>query len=180
MTSRLPFDYLRRRVSLVTLGFVVFLAVRVTGQAVNVRAVGDTLHVQAPAFNFIKGEALARLKDGRSLDFDFELAVLPTPGAPAVIQTRQRLVLSYDLWEERFAVTRTGTPPRSISHLTAVAAEAWCLEQLTVPTSGLGRLKRDAPIWIRLEYRVEAPNGRPSSDDAARLDRQAEPTSQNR
>jgi hypothetical protein len=164
MIGQPAFDCLRR-VGPVALGFLVFLGVRVFGQAVDVRVVGDAMHVQAPAFDFIKGEALARLKDGRSLGFDFELAVLSKTGAPAAIRSRQRFVLSYDLWEERFAVTRTGTPPRSISHLSAADAEAWCLQQLTVPTSGLGRLGRDAPLWIRLEYRVELPGGSPSSDD---------------
>ena len=58
-----------------------------------------------PGFSFIKGEPLARLKDGRSVRVDLELEVLPRPGAAAAAQRRQTFVLSYDLWEERFAVT---------------------------------------------------------------------------
>ena len=100
----------------------------------------DALHVRAPAFSFIKGPPLARLKDGRSVRFDFELVVRTRAGAAAVAQARQRFVLSYDLWEERFAVTQAGTPPRSASHLTTADAETWCLDQLTVPVSTLGRL----------------------------------------
>ena len=57
--------------------------------------------------------------------------------------------------EERFAVTRVGTPARSISHRTAKNAEAWCLEHLSIPLTALGRLGRDMPFWIRLEYRVQ-------------------------
>jgi hypothetical protein len=152
-------------VGLLALAFIASPGVRVAGQSVAVRAVGDTLHVQAPAFSFIKGEALQRLKDGRSVRFDFEIAVLPQPGAPAVIQGRQSFVLSYDLWEERFAVTLVGTPSRSISHLTAADAEAWCLDQVTVPVSGLGRLGRDGPLWVRLEYRVEAWDRAQGSND---------------
>ena len=112
------------------------------------------MHVRAPAFGFIKGETLARLKDGRSVSVDLGLSVLPDRGATAVAQSRQVFVLSYDLWEERFAVTLAGVPPRSISHLTSAGAEAWCLEQLTVSVRALGSLGRDRPFWVRLEYRI--------------------------
>jgi hypothetical protein len=70
-----------------------------------------------------------------------------------VAHARQTFVLSYDLWEERFAVTLAGPPARSVSYLTAAAAEAWCLEHVTIPFTALGKL-RDAPFWIRLEYRI--------------------------
>jgi hypothetical protein len=85
---------------------------------------------------------------------DRVLAGLRAPGARATAETREAFVLSYDLWEERFAVTHAGAPARSMSHLTSAAAEAWCLEQLAVPVSALGRLGGDAPFWIRLAYRV--------------------------
>ena len=62
------------------------------------------------------------------------------PRGAVVAQARQSFNLSFDLWEERFAVTRVGTPPRSVSHLRSREAEAWCLEHLTVPRADLGRL----------------------------------------
>ena len=80
--------------------------------------------------------------------------MLPGPGGAAAAQGRQTYVLSYDLWEERFAVTLAGPPSRSIAYLTSAGAETWCLEQLTVPVNALGRLGRDAPFWVRLGYRV--------------------------
>jgi hypothetical protein len=55
----------------------------------------------------------------------------------------------------RFAVTHVGPPSRAISHLTPSDAEAWCLDRLTVPVSALGQLGRDAPFWIRVEYRAQ-------------------------
>jgi hypothetical protein len=63
-------------------------------------------------------------------------------------------VLSYDLWEERFAAAVAATPSQSISHLTAAAAEAWCVQQVTVPLAALGGLARNVPFWVRLDYRV--------------------------
>jgi hypothetical protein len=127
--------------------------------------VGTGVHVRAPGFTFIKGEALARLKDGQSVRVDLDLAVLAKPGASPAAQVRQTFVLSYDLWEERFAVTQPGTPPRSMSHLTSSGAEAWCLEQLAVPVSALGTLGVTMPFWIRLEYRLHAGAGATASDD---------------
>jgi hypothetical protein len=131
-------------------------AADLAAQVVTVRVENDALHLRAAAFSFIKGQILARLKDGRSVPFDFELVVLARPGTTAVAQARERFVLSYDLWEERFAVTQAGMPVRSASHLTARAAETWCLDRLAIPLGTLGRLGRDAPLWIRLEYRVPA------------------------
>ena len=125
-------------------------------QTVSVRVDNGALHLRAAGFSFLKGEPLARLKDGRSVPFDFALVVLGRPGASPVAQVRERFVLSYDLWEERFAVAQAGPAGRSASHLTARAAEAWCLDQLAIPVGSLGRLGREAPLWLRLEYRVAA------------------------
>ena len=122
-------------------------------QSVTVARSGEALAVRAPDFDFIKAEPLARLKDGRSVRVDLELDGPPGPGGPTAAQGRQTYLLSYDLWEERFAVTMAGSPPRSIAYLTSAAAEAWCIEQLTVPVSALGRLARE-PFWVRLGYRI--------------------------
>ena len=143
--------------ALVALLLIASSTVQPSGQSVTVHVVGDALHVRAPgsSFGFIEGAALEHLRDGRALRVDLELAVLRELGAEAVTERRQSFNLSYDLWEERFAVSLIGGPRRSISHLTARDAEAWCLEQLTVPVAALGRLGRDAPLWIRLAYRVQ-------------------------
>ena len=136
------------------------LSVRLDAQSPTVGQTADAMIVHAPGMGFIKGEPLARLKDGRSLRVDLELSVMPGPGGAATTRTRRTFVLSYDLWEERFAVSLVGPPPKSVANLTQAAAETWCIDQLTVPFTALGRLGRDAPLWIRLESRIvdsEAP-----------------------
>lgn len=150
------------------LAFTGSLAVPLEPQNVTIARAGEALAVHAPNLGFIKGEPLARLKDGRSVRVDLDLAVLPGPGGAAVAHGRQTFVLSYDLWQERFAVTQVGTPPRSASYLTANAAEAWCLERLTIPVSELGKL-RDAPFWIRLEYRILDGSTSTDRDDSGGL-----------
>ena len=148
-------------VIIMLLGYTTMIVV---AQSVTVARSGNAITVRAPEFNFIKGEPLARLKDGRSVRVDLELNVLPGPGGYTAAQGRQTYVLSYDLWEERFAVTLAGSPPRSIAYLTSAAAEAWCLEHLTVPESALGRLGRELPFWIRLGYRVVEADTSPEND----------------
>jgi hypothetical protein len=143
-----------RVAALVTLISLAVTTVELLAQAITVQRSGDALVVRAPALTFIKGEPLVRLKDGRALRVDLELSVLPGPGGAAAAEARQVFLLSYDLWEERFAVTQAaGGPSRSVSHRTAAEAEGWCLEQLTVPLASLGSL-RDKAFWIRLASRV--------------------------
>lgn len=125
-----------------------------SGQSVSVATAGDALHVRAPGFRFLEGRVLSRLRDGRSARIDFGLEVVSKRDGPVVTRGQQSYNVSFDLWEQRFAVTRIGTPSRSVSHLTSTGAEAWCLDNLTVPVLPIDRLGRDAPFWVRLAYRV--------------------------
>jgi hypothetical protein len=148
------------------LAFLGTAVIPLEAQNVSITRIGEAVAVRAPGLGLIKGETLAQLKDGRSVRVDLDLAVLPGPGGAAAARSRQAFVLSYDLWEERFAVTMAGPPPRSVSYLTANAAEAWCLEHVTVPLIALGKL-RDAPFWIRLEYRFLDGDTAAARDDDA-------------
>jgi hypothetical protein len=144
------------------------IGVVVSAQAASVRIDRDALHVSAPAFHFIKGRPLARLRDGRSVRFDLDMRVLARLGGSIVAQSRQACLVSYDLWEERFAVAAENAPGRLVSNLTAADAEGWCLDRLAVPLTSLrGRLET---FWLRLEYRAldEDPAGR-REDSAATL-----------
>ena len=132
-----------------------------SAQSVTVRAAGDTLQVRGSGLRLIEGPVADHLKDGRSVRVEFEMTILDRPQGATVTQNRQAFVLSYDLWEQRYAVTRTGGTPRSISHLLARDAEAWCLENMAIPLTALGRFARDLPFWIRIDYRVQ---DRPPAD----------------
>jgi len=155
------------RASLIAVALLVPSAAPASGQSVTVTRAGGVLRVQAPNFHFLEGEVLARLRDGRSVRLDFELTVLAQPGGAAVANARQGFNLSFDLWEERFAVTRLGTPPRSVSHLEAGRAEAWCVDRMTLPLVDLAPLAQGAPFWIRLEYRVVDGESASSADSEA-------------
>lgn len=133
------------------------VSVTIAGQAMSVTRVADAMLVKAPTFTFLDGPVLARLRDGRSVRVDLDLVVSTRPGGSAAATREQGCQVSFDLWEERFAVTRLGTPPRALSHVTARAAESWCVDALAVPLAELGRLGRSTPFWIRLTSRVQDP-----------------------
>jgi hypothetical protein len=139
----------------------------VEGAAPAVRTVwtsrrGDMLHVRASGIEFITGAPLVRLKDGRSIRVALEAATAPAEGGPFDVRAQAQAVLSYDLWEERFAVSRVDVK-RSISHLAARDAEAWCLEQLAFPLSVLR--SQSAAFWIRLTYRLQDEDQPSERDD---------------
>lgn len=140
-----------RRVGLLVVALLVCQSTRASAQAVSVTTSGDALKVRAPGFSFLKGQPLARLKDGRSVRVELTVLVLPEKGRAALTSARRVFALSYDLWEERFAATAVESRSPSISHLTADAAVAWCIDQLAVP---LTALDASDPFWIRLEYRI--------------------------
>ena len=133
---------------------LVALGARLGSQSMTVSTNGGQLRVQSAGLHFLSGQPLVRLKDGLTVRVEIEMRVLAGPGdANAAAQVRQTFVLSYDLWEERFAAAVSGSGSRSVSHLTAAAAEAWCVEQLTVQVSALGQL-RSRPFWIRLDAQI--------------------------
>jgi len=133
-------------------------------QSLTIRAVGDMLHVRAAALGMIEGRVADHLRDGRAVRVDFALAVLENAGGRVIAQGTQSFNLSFDIWEQRYAVTRVGTTPRSVSHLTSKDAESWCIDNITVPLATLGRFARDSPFWVRLDFHVHDPTP-PANDD---------------
>jgi hypothetical protein len=120
---------------------------------------GDFLRIAAPRLNFISGKALERLKDGASVAFIGQLTISQSPNA-VVPDARSvaRFALSRDIWEEKFSVTKIGDRPEtrrgSASHLSAQAAENWCLDNLTIDRS---TIPVDRPFFVHLDLRTEDP-----------------------
>lgn len=154
------------RAAVVLLVLLGWPAPQSTAQTLTINTIADTLKIRAHGFSFLEGEPLARLKDGRSVRIELTAMVLPAPGKPVMATTRRIFALSYDLWEERFAVTMVDKRSQSISHLALAAAEAWCIEQLGMPLHALGASARDLPFWVRLEYRILDGDSTPDAGDA--------------
>ena len=116
------------------------------------------LHVSAPNFRFLNGKPLERLKNGASIAFVAQLTVSssPTYVVPDA-RTAARFAISYDIWQERFSVTKItdhADQKRTVSHLDGPAAEAWCFDNLTINRSELPSGK---PFYLQLDLRVEDP-----------------------
>jgi hypothetical protein len=137
-------------------GVAVILSQRVSSAAASREQLsvvwdGDDLHVAAPQLHFLAGKPLERLKDGASVVFLTQLTLTTDSFNSILRRAPERFVFSYDLWEERFSVTKLGPGQRMAAHLTAAAAEAWCLDNVAISASNL---PQDHPFWLRFELRA--------------------------
>jgi len=114
----------------------------------NVEREADRLRVSAPKLRFLAGRPLEQLHDGRSLTYVFTLSLQVQRGQSRGASVTRHVVFSYDLWEERFSVSRADDPKTSASHLTAAAAEAWCMDLLALPVSAA---PADKTFVVKLE-----------------------------
>lgn len=142
----------------------------VLAQDLALRRMGEELRVMAPRLHFLTGKPLERMRNGASVTYDMQLSIFGENRQAILRRGFERFVLSYDLWEEKFSVTRVRTARASAAHLTAEAAERWCLDNIAVPASGL---ELDRPVYVRLDVRAieEKDRRRYEEDDAISLGR---------
>ena len=69
---------------------------------------GDNLRVAAPGLHFLTGKPLERLKDAATVTFLSQLTLFSDAQGRCSNGRPERLVVSYDLWEEKFSVTIPG------------------------------------------------------------------------
>jgi len=141
------------------LGRVCLLAVVITGvrsdvlaQSLNARTSGDRLRVSVEGVRFLSGDALRKLRDGVPVDYVFRLTALTSRVGSVLAKAEYRFVISYDIFEEKFQVSRIRPTPRVLSHLSLAAAEAACVDILELPTQSISSTK---PFWLRWEYEAE-------------------------
>lgn len=141
----------------ILLAFFSGVAVAMAAEELVLSEQENQLHFTAPGVHFLAGRPLERLHNAAEVPFDFRVDI--AVGSPSRLyrRTAGRFVISYDLWEETFQVSRitpsdAGTTA-SISHLTAAEAEQWCLEQMAVDVSGLPANER---LWAHMEIRAMA------------------------
>jgi hypothetical protein len=119
---------------------------------------GDYLRVSLPHIDFLKGKPVERLKDGASVAFIGQVTITTSPNSISpVARSVARFALSYDIWEERFSVTKIGQSPesrRTVSHLSAQATENWCLDNLVIDRS---QVPADKQFYVQLDLRAEDP-----------------------
>jgi len=131
-------------------------------QEVDLRIVSDHLQVSAPGLHFLTGKPLEQLRNGASVAFDIQISILGDSRQSVLHRSFDRFVLSYDIWEEKFSIARMRSSAGSASHLSASAAEAWCVSRFALPLAGL---PHDLPLWVRIDVRAnEGRERRPPGD----------------
>jgi hypothetical protein len=126
------------------------LALSVSAEDLVPRYNDGYLQVSAPRLHFITGKQLERLRNGVSVPFDFQLTLSAGSKGNGLSRALERFVVSYDIWEEKFSVIRQRDRRMSSVRLTATQAESWCLDNLSLPVSGLAS---DKALWLKLEIR---------------------------
>jgi len=119
-----------------------------------IRKDDGVLRVAAPNLHFLEGRTLRRLQDGAGLVFSLQLSLSADQFRTVSRRQVERFVVSFDLWEEKFAVVRLGSGKQEASHLSREAAERWMFDHTGVPLLGL---KADAAHWVRAELRADEP-----------------------
>jgi hypothetical protein len=120
----------------------------VRGQELKAAWDGKDLRVKALKLHFLAGKPLENLRNGRAVPFDFHLSL--AAGGVALRRVVERFVISYDLWEEKYAVTRL-EQRKEQSNLPREEAESWCLDNLALSTEGLSP---DRAVTVQLEIRA--------------------------
>ena len=112
----------------------------------------NRLEFAAPRLHFLVGKPLERLRNAAEVSFAFHITLFSGSQTHKLQETASRFVVSYDLWEEKFSVTKLANPRRTARNLADTAAEAWCLREMSMDVTGVGAKE---PLWARLEIRAE-------------------------
>ncbi len=112
----------------------------------------------APRVHFLSGKPLERLRNAAEVPYDIQITLWAGDHSRVSQRATDEFVVSYDLWQESFSVTTSPCARRRVgSHFSASAAEAWCLEQMTMDITGV---PSSEPLWARLEIRAQDPSRR--------------------
>jgi len=112
---------------------------------------GDNLRVGAPNLHFLTGKPLERLKDAATVTFLSQVTLFSDKQGTVFKRATERLVVSYDLWEEKFSVTIPGRGQRKPFTGGATQVEEWALDNLAISAMGMAPEK---PFWLRFDLRA--------------------------
>lgn len=143
----------RLRLWWVVLAFAGGVATAMAAEELILRARGPRLEFTAPRLHYLTGRPLARLHNAEPVVFEIQVTLAAGTRLNIVKRSTARFVISYDLWEEKFKVTKTLPALKTANHLTANEVEAWCVQEMAM--TDLAELASDQPLWARMEIRAE-------------------------
>jgi hypothetical protein len=145
-------DRISRRSWLLLAGLGIGVSRLRAAPALAVSFDGDNLRVATPDLHFLVGKPLERLKDAATVTYLSQLTIFSDAYGTVLKRSPiERLVVSYDLWQEKFSVTIPGGGRRSIFNVSAQQAESWCLDNLAISALGL---PSDRPFWMQFDLRT--------------------------
>ncbi len=133
--------------------FLCGVATAMFAEELILRAQGNRIDFSAPRLHYLTGRPLARLRNAEPIAFDFQVTLAASTQTNVVKQNTARFVISYDLWEERYAVTKVTPARKTASHLTALEAEAWCVQEMSL--LDLSGVAANQQLWARMDIRAE-------------------------
>ena len=142
----------RRGLWIVLLVTAALLPYAATGQSLKPRLDGELLHWSGANLRFLSSDAMQQLHDGATVSYAFRVNVSASRNGTVMSSISYHCVFSYDIWEEKYKVSRTEPGVRAVSHLSEQSAQEQCLDSLTIPVASLGT---DSPFWIGIEYNME-------------------------
>ena len=83
------------------------IAAAMAAEELILRMQGNRLDFSAPRVHYLTGRPLARLKNAEPVAFDIQVKLAAQQSSNVLRTNTARFVISYDLWEERYAVTKT-------------------------------------------------------------------------
>lgn len=148
MTARPAREIRISRRSWLLAGLAIPLSRVRAAESLHVSFDGDNIHVAAPGLHFLTGKPLERLRDAATVVFLSQLTVYSDAYITPYRRIPERIIVSYDLWEEKFAVSIPGAAARSQSHLGAQQAEEWVIDGLAISALGMDPTRQ---FWLKFE-----------------------------
>lgn len=141
----------------VLMAFLSGMAVAVITEDLVLEHRNHRLEFSAPRLDFFSGPPTARLRNALAVPFLIKTTLWSGNKNHVFASAADRFVVSYDIWADTpaaYMVVKTAPPQKRAVHLTAKEAQAWCLNQMSLDTTGL---PDNEPLWARLEIRAEDP-----------------------
>lgn len=140
------------------MAFVCGLAVAVITEDLILEHRNNRLEFSAPRTDFFAGKPQARLKNAQDVPFVIRTTLWSGSKNHVFASAVDRFVVSYDIWaptpETAYMVVKSASPVKKVVHVSAKQAQAWCLSQMSLDTTGLSDHET---LWARLEIQPEDP-----------------------
>lgn len=131
--------------------FLSGVALAMWAEELILRTQENRIEFSAPGVRFLAGKPLERLRNAAAVPFDIQVTLAAGRPDRIVRRNAARFVISYDLFEERYSVSKLAGPRRAAGHMTAREAEAWCFQEMSIDVNGLAP---SDPLWASMDIRA--------------------------